>query len=108
MNRLPNRIRVNGIEYKVKVVKRLEDNDNSLWGISLYKKNTIKIRKGLTNQKQQQTLMHELTHVMFHEMGLDEQADDEKLVNQLGNAFYQLLADNPNLRKMGGINESND
>jgi len=72
MNRLPNRIRVNGIEYKVKVVKRLEDNDNSLWGISLYKKNKIKIRKGLTNQKQQQTLMHELTHVMFHEMGLDE------------------------------------
>lgn len=52
--------------------------------------------------------MHELTHVMFHEIGLDEQADDEKLVNQLGNAFYQLLADNPNIRKMGEINESND
>ena len=31
MKRLPNRIRVNGIDYKVKAVKRLEDNGSSLW-----------------------------------------------------------------------------
>ena len=53
--------------------------------------NLIEINDKIHKTRQDQTLVHELTHAMFFEAGLE---DEEDLVNRLGLILYQVLKDN--------------
>ncbi|WEE35068.1 ImmA/IrrE family metallo-endopeptidase [Lactiplantibacillus paraplantarum] len=97
--KLPKHVKISGIKYTVVLKKRLEDSGDACWGLTDYPGATIYIRKELSEQKQRQTLMHEMVHVMMHEAGLDDICNDEKIVTPLGNMLDNVLASN-NLAKL--------
>ncbi|GAX06822.1 hypothetical protein IWT25_02169 [Secundilactobacillus pentosiphilus] len=95
--KLPKQVKVSGIIYSVIEKKHPEDEGHTVWGFTDYEVSKIFIRKGLSEQKKRQTLMHELVHAMLHEAGEDEHCNDESIVNPLGNMLDQVLQDNPEL-----------
>ncbi|WP_369901156.1 ImmA/IrrE family metallo-endopeptidase [Lactiplantibacillus plantarum] len=92
--KLPAYVKISGINYTVVLKKRLEDSSDACWGVTDYPGATIYIRKELSEQKQRQTLMHEIVHAMMHEAGLDDICNDEKTVTPLGNMLDSTLASN--------------
>ena len=47
----------------------------------------------INEQLQQQTLIHEMTHAIFYEAGLDLE-NEEDIVNRVALVLYQVLKDN--------------
>ncbi|USK61848.1 ImmA/IrrE family metallo-endopeptidase [Peribacillus asahii] len=88
---LPNKIKVAGIDYQIQEVKEIDD-DPSMIGSYIYQKSTIKIKSGMSQDKKEQTLVHEMLHACFNEAGFDEQ--DEDVINRVGIVLYQVLKDN--------------
>lgn len=88
---LPNKVKVAGVDYQVIEVKEIDD-DPTIMGTCLYQKSTIKIKESLSDNKKEQTFVHELLHACFNEAGFQEQ--DEDLVNRLGVILHQVLKDN--------------
>lgn len=88
---LPEVINIAGIDYTVRLVDEIDDDPNMM-GSCVYQKTAIKIRNGMSDDKKNQTLVHEMLHACFNEAGFDEQ--DEDIVNRLGIVLYQVLKDN--------------
>lgn len=88
---LPEIINIAGIDYNIKLVDEIDD-DPSMMGSCVYQKAAIKIRNGMSDDKKNQTLVHEMLHACFNEAGFDNQ--DEDVVNRLGIVLYQVLKDN--------------
>jgi len=88
---LPNKIKVAGIDYQIQEVAEIDD-DPSMMGSCLYQRTIIKIKSNMSNDKKEQTLIHELLHACFNEAGFNEQ--DEDVINRVGIVLYQVLKDN--------------
>ncbi len=88
---VPSKVKVAGIEYNVSEINRLVE-DYGLQGQVFYHKGLIKIDANMSNDKKQQTFVHELFHAILNEAGYDEQ--DEDLVNRVSIVLYQVLKDN--------------
>lgn len=98
---------INGINYKVEVVDKFEMSDTdrvnflkdghdpnnmTKWGECTYEEASIKLWSGLSEQKKEQTLIHEMLHAVFHESGFEDHDEDE--VNRLSITLYQVLKSN--------------
>ncbi|WP_273129975.1 hypothetical protein [Bacillus weihaiensis] len=90
---IPNKIKVAGIDYAVLLKNFIEINgDRNYQGSCSYVDSEIEVLDGLSEDKKEQTFIHELTHAIFHEAGFKEQ--DEDMVNRVGIVLYQVLKDN--------------
>lgn len=49
----------------------------------------IRINKDMTEENKKETLCHEIMHGIFVHLGYNDYANDEQLVQALGNAIYQ-------------------
>lgn len=90
---IPEKVKVVGIDYKVEykpVVKIYGSKDYT--GSCNFDESIIQILDELSDDKKEQTFIHELVHAIFKEAGYDEQ--DEDMVNRLGIVLYQVLKDN--------------
>lgn len=58
-------------------------------GMIEYKDLVIKINKDMPQIAKEETLCHEMVHGMLVHLGYMELADNEQLVQALGNAIYQ-------------------
>lgn len=54
-----------------------------------YKDLEIRINADMHPKQKEETICHEMVHGIFAHLGYLELADDEKLVQALGNAIYQ-------------------
>ncbi|MGY6765698.1 hypothetical protein ACW73O_11745 [Faecalibacterium prausnitzii] len=88
---LPKKVNVAGVNYRVIEVPEIDDNPDVM-GTCLYQKSTIKIKSTLSDDKKEQTFVHELLHACFNEAGFNEQ--DEDMINRVGVMLYQVLKDN--------------
>lgn len=87
-------IKIGGITYKVNY-KEIEESSGGLFGEVFYDKAEININNhNIVEQKQAQTLIHEMTHAIFHEAGLDELNNEEEVVNDIALILHQVLKDN--------------
>ncbi|WP_349516253.1 ImmA/IrrE family metallo-endopeptidase [Leuconostoc suionicum] len=91
------KIKVGGINYELIVKENLEDKNESVWGFVEYESSKIYVRSNISKQKKLQTVVHESLHAMLHESGLDDYANDEKIVTPLSNMLHQFIVDNPSL-----------
>lgn len=100
---IPKSIKVGGINYKVELVDFLtHDGVGTKWGECDYQHSVIKIWNGLSAEKQEQTFIHELTHAIAHEAGIDDQ--DEDLINRFALVAYQVIKENDfSLNKTNGL-----
>jgi Zn-dependent peptidase ImmA (M78 family) len=54
-----------------------------------YKNCEIRINKDMAEENKKETLCHEIMHGIFVHLGYNDYANDEQLVQALGNAIYQ-------------------
>lgn len=88
--KLPEEIKVGGIKYKIEMVKFIDvDGDRNFQGMCHFDKAKIEILESLSDQRIEQTLIHELTHAIFYEAGYDEQ--DEDMINRVGIVLHQVV-----------------
>ncbi|MET8824195.1 MULTISPECIES: ImmA/IrrE family metallo-endopeptidase [Bacillati] len=91
--KIPSEIKVAGINYQVSIADHLPSEDAGYkWGECNYQDAEIRIWNELSDQKKDQTFVHELTHAIFHEAGIDDQDEDQ--INRVGMVLYQVLRDN--------------
>ena len=87
-------IKIGGIDYAI-VFKELDSIDGVQLGWCDYAKATLEINNhNINDQKQEQTIIHEMTHAIIHEAGLDFGDDDERVTNHLALILHQVLKDN--------------
>lgn len=81
-------VNICGMPYKV---IECEDNFNTdtHFGQIDYKVCEIRINKDMTEENKKETICHEMIHGIFVHLGYNGYAQDEQLVQALGNAIYQ-------------------
>ena len=89
-----DRVKIMGIDYAIEFQNVPVDDGQLVWGYTDYSQAEIVLCSTLSEEKKLQTFFHELVHAMLHEVGNDDQCNDESLVNPLGNVLYQVLKDN--------------
>lgn len=92
--KIPGKIKVLYKEYTVEETVNLHDNGGDLYGQIHYLPEKIFLNVDAREEQKKSTLLHELIHAMdeIYSIGLKE-----KQVEKLGNAFYMLQKDNPEL-----------
>ena len=78
------------------VIKRVDviDKDASILGMIDHIENAIYIKNNLTPEKEKVTLIHEILHAIFEQLGFDDEHDNEHLIKCLSTALYQVLQGN--------------
>lgn len=90
--KLPEEIKVGGIKYKIELVKVIDvGGERNFQGMCHFDEARIEILESLSDQRIEQTLIHELTHAIFYEAGYDEQ--DEDMINRIGIVLHQVVKD---------------
>ena len=81
-------VNICGIPHKV---IECEDNFNvdAHFGQIDYKACEIRINKDMSQESKDEALCHEMVHGIFVHLGYSNYAQDEQLVQALGNAIYQ-------------------
>lgn len=94
--KIPDSIRINGVDYPVDLVAHLNDGVHKLHGIVNY--NTCVISLDPDSQDHQKkciTLWHEILHALIYNAQIDmPEEEEEKIVIALSNGIYQVLQDN--------------
>ena len=81
-------------EYTVEETANLHDNGGDLYGQIHYLPEKILLNVDASEEQKKSTLLHELIHALDEMYGIGLK---EKQVEKLGNAFYMLQKDNPEL-----------
>lgn len=95
--KIPDRIRIGGVEYDVKLVENLRTDRSILYGMIDYEASEISI--STTDCKGHQMkcicLLHEILHGIVEHAGLDvKNADEEQVVETMSKGLYAVLQDN--------------
>lgn len=85
-----DKVKIGGIVYQIEVVNDFTGETGD-WGQTNFKKTKITLDSNLSEQRRNQTLVHEIVHGLFMEAGIE---DDEDAVNRLGIVLHQVLTDN--------------
>ena len=98
--KIPDCVRIGGVEYNVKIVPDLRDETKILQGQIDYYNSLIKLSDtdGAGHQMRCIVLWHEILHGIAEYAELDfEKADEETIINILAKGVYQVLQDNARL-----------
>ncbi len=82
------KIKICGIPHEIIQVGDKFDADCHFGQIN-YKECKIYINKDMTDEVKWEAICHECLHAMLVHLGFNDQAQDEHLVQALGNAIYQ-------------------
>jgi len=91
---IPKKVKIGGLKYTVKISNNLA-NEGALGKIS-YSGLQIELQKAKL-QNMHATLLHEILHGIYYHLGYTEH--DEKKIDELANALYALIVDNPTIFK---------
>lgn len=92
--RIPDKVKILYKEYDIEEQNNLHNNGGDLYGQIHYLPEKILLNSESSQEQKQATLIHEIIH------GLDEMyciGLKEKQVEKLGNAFYMMVKDNPQM-----------
>lgn len=82
------KVNICGVTHTVKECEDKFDVDTHFGQID-YKKCEILVNKDLSEENKTETICHEMVHGIFVHLGYNNLANDEQLVQALGNAIYQ-------------------
>ena len=93
--KLPNSIRIAGVEYKVVYVAELNNGTNLAYGNIDYENCVIRLSStiGTEHQKRCRVLWHEILHGIVENNGMKIK-DEEAIVEMFAKGIYQVLQDN--------------
>lgn len=104
--KIPDNIRINGVDYKIVYVPALNDGTNVAYGFIDFENSTIELNpERQAHQRMCATLWHEILHGIAFSMGIRETMGDneEEIVDAFARGIYQVLQDNG--RKLFDIKE---
>ena len=93
--KIPNSVRIAGVEYKVDFVPNLNDGTNLAYGHIDYENSIISLSdtNGTEHQRRCQILWHEILHGIRENNGM-EIKNEEEVVDMFAKGIYQVLQDN--------------
>lgn len=93
--KIPNSVRIGGIEYTVRYIPDLNDGVNMLYGEINYNDCLINLSEthGTAHEHRCVTLWHEILHGI-REHSCMEIEDEEAIVDMFARGIYQVLQDN--------------
>jgi hypothetical protein len=96
--KLPSSVRIAGITYKVKHVPLIDEEPRTLgWCDPLSQ--TIKIKEGLSEERERIVFLHEVIHAVFDEYSIEPKDDVlEQVTEGLAKGLSQALGDNLKLK----------
>lgn len=101
-------VRAGGVDYRIVEETKSLDAAERLGQTDTHKC-TLEIRTDVSWQRIQQTICHEVVHILLKECGLPfSKWGDEVLVEPLGNVLYLFLKDNPELLRLLTMPEPKD
>lgn len=98
--KIPQQIRLGGVEYQIKFVDGLTDGVRMLEGRINFRQSLIELNSSQEHQQACLTLLHELGHWIIDAYDTERKEDDkvpqdeEKVVEAFARGFYQILQDN--------------
>lgn len=95
--KIPDKIRIGGVEYEVKHVENLREGNQILYGQISYEDCEIRLSTtdGDGHQFRCITLIHEILHGIADHANLDiKKADTEKIIDTFAKGLYAVLQDN--------------
>lgn len=97
--KIPNKVKIGGKVYEVHITNKLDMGNINYSGEICYQDLIIRICPQ-AQQKMEADFFHELVHGILSHLGYCEQ--DEKKVDELAQALYMVVQDNPEIFKEGG------
>lgn len=95
--RIPERVRIGGVDYAVIHEERLNNGQNLAYGRIDYDKAEIRLAEHLQSaQGECQTLLHEILHGIANHFGLAIN-EEEDSIDKLASGLYMVLKDNPEM-----------
>lgn len=97
---LPQTLKIGGFVWQVKVSAEITY-EGSCYGSTHWETLTIYLRPSLHPQKQAETLLHEVLHIVLWQSGLhhryqhDDKPDEEQVVQAMSPLLFQVLSENP-------------
>ena len=93
--KIPNSVRIGGVEYTVKREMDLNDGANMLYGRVDWESSEILLKHDMGQQHSGVTLWHEIVHaLLFHSCAKLDEETEERVAEVLGLGLYQVLEDN--------------
>nr|DAH12382.1 MAG TPA: putative metallopeptidase [Bacteriophage sp.] len=90
---IPNKVRIQGLEYSVEQIYGLSDGAKVLAGEIWHMELRIRLQSEQAPQRAAVTLWHEILHAVVEQNGLKLE-DEEHVVDTLAFAVHQILEDN--------------
>jgi Zn-dependent peptidase ImmA (M78 family) len=87
---IPSRVQVGAMTYEVRIIPNMHA-ERELYGEVLYGQQIIKIAGDISERRQVNTYLHELTHAILFESGSVEDYQDEQLVRRFSNVLTQVV-----------------
>lgn len=93
--KIPESVRIAGVEYKVQLVPNLNNGTNLAYGHIDYENSCIELSDtiGIEHQKRCQILWHEILHGIRENNGMEIE-NEEEIVDMFAKGIYQVLQDN--------------
>lgn len=91
---IPKSVKVGGKVYKVIITDKLESGTENYTAEIDYRKVEIRITN-TTKQRMEADFTHELVHALLDNLGYSNH--DEKEVDEMANALYAVIKDNPKI-----------
>jgi hypothetical protein len=94
--KIPERIRIGGVEYTVVEKSGLNNGENVCYGHIDYQKSIIELNPDIQeHQKKCMTLWHEIVHGIIEHTNMDvTNSSEESVVDTIAKGVYQVLQDN--------------
>ncbi len=94
--RIPKKFKLLGLEYTVEFREVPNEDTPNAWAVTLHKQQKIIISSKLGKKLQEQTFVHELMHVVYLLMGLDQSTrmtndQEEVVVNCFANGLFAII-----------------
>ena len=97
------KVKIGYKEYEIIKKQQVIELPNDCYGKIDYDKEIIEISNRFNQKQQNQTFLHELVHGIFEKLDLYDLRQDERVVNQLATALYEVILDNPHIFTMKDI-----
>lgn len=93
--KIPESIRIAGVEYEIKLVPNLNNGTNLAYGYIDYENSVISLSEtnGAEHQRRCQILWHEILHGIRENNGMEIE-NEEAVVDMFARGIYQVLQDN--------------
>ena len=92
---LVDEIRILNVDYKIKTAKLLQE--HSKWGSIDFVDQQITLDSQATPQRIQITLMHEVIHAIYEQLGFEVENENENAIQALSASLIHVLKANPKL-----------